>query len=198
MPYNILWNKMSAFNSPPSLSYREYAFTDHSVSHFSNKKLGWGGAPNIAPRVPKVFSELPEGPGHILSLRSPWNELCQTELSRQESDRARIYFSPVKSMFGDIHSITSKERKHLIKMRKANCHGRQPTCRKQKLGPDLVASWTSRARKVWEAMSEFGLQCFSHILSHSERDLVSHVYPVEQWFSKTARAITAPASLENC
>lgn len=71
MTYDLLGNKMSAFNAPPSLSYREYDSTDHSVSHFPNKKLRWGGSPNIAPRVPKAFSELPEGPGHILSLRSP-------------------------------------------------------------------------------------------------------------------------------
>lgn len=59
---------MSAFNSPPSLSYRDYAFTDQSVSRFPNKKLGWGGAPDIAPRVPKDFAELPEGPGYIYPL----------------------------------------------------------------------------------------------------------------------------------
>lgn len=29
-------------------------------------------------------------------------------------------------------------------------------------------------------MGEFGLGCLSHVMSYSERDLVAHVYPVEQ------------------
>lgn len=90
-------------------------------------------------------------------------------------------------MLGTSIPSASKERKPLIRMRKAKCYGRWLTCRKQKPGLGLGASCTWGPRKVCEAVGEFGLQYLSCFLSHSQRDLVAHVYPMEQWFSKTLR-----------
>lgn len=43
-------------------------FADDSVSGFPNTQLGWGEAPNIAPRVPKAFA----GSQKDLAISSPW------------------------------------------------------------------------------------------------------------------------------